>query len=97
MLLFIKLLSLQLLNLGIKFDFFLLVLTYYLLLVLNLFLPGELLAQGMRFCILPLLYKSFKDLLVLEELRGLLEAEGLVQLALVILAQLDQLGHVRLF
>ena len=65
--------------------------------VLNLLLRGELFAQGMGLRILPLLYKSFKDLLVLEELRGLLEAEGLVQLALVILAQLDQLGHVRLF
>ena len=50
----------------------------------------------MRLSVLALLNEPLKDLLVLEELRGLLEAEGLVQLALVVLAQLDQLGHVRL-
>ena len=50
----------------------------------------------MRLGVLALLNEPLKDLLVLEELSGLLEAEGLVQLALVVLAQLDQLGHMRL-
>ena len=50
----------------------------------------------MRFGVLSLLDKSFKDLFVLEELSGLLEAEGLVQLAFVGLSQLAQLVHVGL-
>ena len=81
---------------GLFLDNELLLALLQVLLVLNLLLPHELLAQGMRLCVLPLLDQSFKDLLVLEELSGLLEAEGLVQLALVVLAQLDQLGHMRL-
>ena len=81
---------------GLFLDNKLLLALLKVLLVLNLLLPSELLAQGMSLRVLPLLYKSFKDLLVLEELSGLLEAEGLVQLALVVLAQLDQLSHVRL-
>ena len=64
--------------------------------MLNLFLLGELFSQGVCFGVFALLDEPFKDLLVLEQLGRLLEAERLVQLSLVVLAQLDQLGHMRL-
>ena len=61
----------------------------HVLLMLGLFLPCELFTQGVSLRILALLNESFKDLLVLEQLGGLLEPESLVKLSLEILSQLN--------
>ena len=53
---------------GLFLDNELLLALLQVLLVLNLLLPHELLAQGMRLCVLALLNEALEDLLGLEEL-----------------------------
>lgn len=64
--------------------------------MLNFFLLSELFSQGVRFGVFALLDEPLENLLVLEQLRRLLEPERLVQLPLKVFAQLNKLGHMRL-
>lgn len=54
------------------------------LLVLDLLLDSKFFAQGMGLGVFALLHESFEDLFVLQQLGRLLEAERLVQVALIV-------------
>ena len=66
------------------------------LLAFDLFLLGELFAEGMSLGVLALFDESFEDLLILEQRGTGLESERLIQIALELLPLLDQLLLVRL-